>query len=1069
MIRRWLLVAAIVGIQAFCVGVSPSFAISPSGNATWTGGGGSGNWSTSSNWSTIPTTSGTWNLLFGGATQTTSTNSIGTITLGTMSFTNNGSVGQTATFTLSGSTLALSNSQIITTAGGSTDTVGNALTLSGSSTVTLNNGHGLNLTGNVSGTGSITAVGSGTNTAILYLAGTNSYSGNTYVTGVRVQNALGNSISNTGDTNNNAFGTGGVFVSGSGSVLIRNSSTIANNFTLGGDGAVISGVTQGAIKGSFAVGSQTATLSGTVALSANATLKTASTASLSGNKMVLSGPVNLGSNVLTLSPGASGTNATPIEITGAVNGTGGIVVDGTGSSVFLSGPNGYTGGTTITSGTLRAGSGTALGTGSVVVNAASLDLNGQSLAIGTLSGSSAGVITSSVAGAASLTTNSAVYSNYLGSITDGVGVVSVIKTGVGQLDLSGSSSYTGGTTVTAGRIQNVYGNSLTNQGGTNDYAFGTGLVTASGSGTVVVRNSSTIANNFNIGGDGTTSGSSTLGAIRGSFGVNDQTATLTGTVTLSSNAKIVSAASTTGLTGNSMVLSGPVSLGANTLTLAPGVSGTAPLPITISGAINGTGGIVVDGTGSSVLLSGPNGYTGGTTITSGTLRAGSGTALGTGSVVVNAASLDLNGQSLAIGTLSGSSAGVITSSVAGAASLTTNSAVYSNYLGSITDGVGVVSVIKTGVGQLDLSGSSSYTGGTTVTAGRIQNVYGNSLTNQGGTNDYAFGTGLVTVSGSGTVVIRNGSTIANNFNIGGGGTRALNVRSGSSSALGAIRGSFGVNNQTATLSGGITLSADANILTASSTTGLTGNSMVLSGPISLGANTLTMAPGVSGSEPLPIFVRGAINGTGGVVVDGASTVYFNAANTYTGNTTVNAGTLAGSGTIAGAVIVQSGTIAPGGSFGATDILTVGSLELASGATAAMTISDLANYDRIVSNGSVDFGATGGSVAVDFLTNGFANFSSWQLFSGSSFAGHLSSFAISGSYGTPTFAYADGEWKADLGGGQTMSFYEDNSHAIGDRYKAGQLVVVPEPSSLAIAGIGLFIAGWYRLRRRRAVA
>ena len=789
--RNCLLVAVIVGIQAFCLGVSPSFA-APIGNATWTGVGGSGNWSTSSNWSTIPTTSGTWNLVFGGATQTTSTNTIGTITLGTMSFTNNGTSGQTATFTLSGSTLALSNSQIITTAGGSADTVGNALTLSGSNTVTLNNGHGLSLTGAVSGAGSITAVGSGTNGAILFLAGANNYSGDTYVTGLRVQNALGNSVTNTGDTNNNAFGTGNVFVSGSGSVLIRNSSTIANNFTLSGDGAVISGNAQGAIRGSFGVAGQTATLSGTVALSADATLKTASTAGLSGNKMVLSGPVNLGSNVLTLSPGVSGTNATPIEVTGVINGTGGIVVTGTGSSVLLSGANGYTGGTTISSGTLRAGSGTALGTGSLAVNAGALDLNGQSLAIGTLTGSSGGVITSSVAGAASLTTNSAVNSNYLGSITDGAGVVSLIKTGVGQLDLSGSSSFSGGVTVTDGRVQNVFGNSVTNQGGTNDYAFGTGLVTVSGSGTVVIRNSSTIANNFNIGGEGTTSGSSTLGAVRGSFGVSNQTATLTGAVTLSSSAKIVTAANT----------------------------------------------------------------------------------------------------------------------------------------------------------------------------------------------------------------------------------------------------------------------------------GLTGNSMVLSGPISLGTHTLTFAPGVSGSEPLPIFVNGAINGSGGTVVNGASTVYFNAANTYTGDTTVNAGTLAGSGTIAGAVNLQSGTIAPGGSAGAIDTLTVGSLQFGSGATAAMTISDLVSYDRIVSTGTVDFGSTAGSVAVDFLADGFANFSVWQLFSGSSFTGQLSSFAISGSYGTPTFAYADGEWKADIGGGQTMSFYEDDRHAVGDRYKAGQLVVVPEPSSLAIAGIGLCVAGWYRLRARR---
>ena len=754
MIRRWLLVAAIVGIQAFCVGASPSLA-DPIGNATWTGGGSSGNWSTASNWnpSTAPTTSGTtWNLIFGGMTYTTSTNDIGTITLGTMSFTNNGTSGKTGVFTLSGSTLALVNSAITTTAGGSPDFVGNALTLSGSSTVTLNNGHSLSLTGDVTGSGSLSAFGSGTNTAILYVAGSNSYS-----------------------------------------VLVRNSSTIANNFTLAGDGAVISGVTQGAIKGSFAVADQTATLSGTVTLSDNATLKTASTANLSGNKMVLSGPVNLGARTLTLSPGASGTNATPIEITGAVNGTGAIVVDAPGSNVLLSGANGYTGGTTITSGTLRAGSGTALGTGTVAVIGGGLDLNGISLTIGTLTGSSGGVISSSSAGAVTLTTNSAVTSNYLGTIADGTGVVSVVKTGIGELDLSGSNSYSGGTTVTAGRIQNVYGNSLTNQAGTNDYAFGTGLVTVSGSGTVVIRNSSVIANNFNIGGNGTTSGTAVLGAIRASFGVNNQTATLSGSMALSADAKVVSAASTTGLTGNSFLISGPVNLGNNTLTLAPGVSGSAPLPIVVSGVMSGSG---------------------------------------------------------------------------------------------------------------------------------------------------------------------------------------------------------------------------------------------------------------------------------SVVVDGASAVYFNAANTYSGTTTVNAGTLGGSGTIAGAVNIQSGTIAPGGSEGAIGTLTVGSLQLASGATAAMTISDLANYDRIVSNSSVGFGATGGSVEVDFTANGFANFSAWQLFSGSSFTGHLFSFAISGSYGAPSFVYADGEWKADIGGGQTMSFYEDNTHAIGDRYKAGQLVVVPEPSSLAIAGIGLCVAGWYRLRRRR---
>jgi hypothetical protein len=218
---------------------------------------------------------------------------------------------------------------------------------------------------------------------------------------------------------------------------------------------------------------------------------------------------------------------------------------------------------------------------------------------------------------------------------------------------------------------------------------------------------------------------------------------------------------------------------------------------------------------------------------------------------------------------------------------------------------------------------------------------------------------------------------------------------------------------------------------------------------------------------VPIVVTGTMSGTGDVIVDGPSAVYFNGINSSTGTTSVQAGTLAGSGTIAGAVIVENGTIAPGASADALDTLTVGSLQFGSNATAALTISDLVNYDQIVSTGGVDFGSTGGNVTVDFLTDGFAHLSTWQLFSGTSFTGSLSSFGITGAYGTPTFTYADGEWSADLGGGNSMHFYENDSHAIGDRYRAGQLVVVPEPSSLAIAAVGLFIAGWRGWTQRKA--
>lgn len=56
----------------------------------------------------------------------------------------------------------------------------------------------------------------------------------------------------------------------------------------------------------------------------------------------------------------------------------------------------------------------------------------------------------------------------------------------------------------------------------------------------------------------------------------------------------------------------------------------------------------------------------------------------------------------------------------------------------------------------------------------------------------------------------------------------------------------------------------------------------------------------------------------------------------------------------------------------------------------------------------------------------------------------------------------------LAADQGMYFYEDNSYA-GDGRLAGQLVLVPEPSTLIIAGIGIVVAGWQSLSRRRRLA
>jgi len=625
--------------------------------------------------------------------------------------------------------------------------------------------------------------------------------------------------------------------------------------------------------------------------------------------------------------------------------------------------------------------------------------------------------------------------------------------------VSGSNAYSGDTFITGGQVQNAAQGSTTTS---NNSAFGSGGIFVSGSGSLFVRNGSTISNSLSLGGVGSTINGVTQGALRGSFGTSGVVATMAGDVSLVSNATIKTSAGN-GLTANKLLLSGSVNLGSNVLTLTPGISnGGGSVPIELTGQVYGSGSVVIDGTSSSsVVLSGSSSYSGGTTLVSGTLRTGSARALGTGSVALNAGTLDLNGQSLQIASLSGSTGSVVTNSVGGSASLTTTSTSQSTFSGQITDGAGSVSLTKSGSSVLYLTGNNSYSGNTFVTNGQIQNGARTSLVDF---NNNAFGTGDVIVSGSGGAVIRNNSSITNNFSIGGNGTSV------SGTSHGAIRGSFGQSGQTATISGSVSLSANSTITTAASA-GASGSKLVLSGPISLGANTLTFSPGSSITDSLPvaIVVEGVISGNGGIAVNGSSIVYLNSNSSYTGNTNVAAGTLSGTGSVVSDVSVENGgTINPGSITAATASLHVGSLLLNSGATAAMMISGTSGgmFDQIIAANTVGYG---GSLVIDFTSDGFATGDLWQLFTGSGHSGNFNSVTAIGSYGSLTFSYLNnGEWKADVGDGQTMSFYVDDSQAYNGRFMAGQLVVVPEPSTLLTACIGVVLSGWHWKRRRSKV-
>jgi fibronectin-binding autotransporter adhesin len=307
------------------------------------------------------------------------------------------------------------------------------------------------------------------------------------------------------------------------------------------------------------------------------------------------------------------------------------------------------------------------------------------------------------------------------------------------------------------------------------------------------------------------------------------------------------AAGSVTLNANITLTNSALTFNANSLSQAAGTINTAGGLVTVNVAaassqtagavIAGAGGLTTAGAG-TFTLAGANTYTGATSINAGTLQLGAANAVPSGSAVTLAggATFDLGGFSGTIGSLAG--AGTVTDSIAGAKTLSTGgNGTSTTFSGVVEDGSGTVALTKQGAGTLTLSGANTYTGLTTISAGTLS-----------AQNPTALGTAAngTTVTSGATLDI-NGVAIVN---------EAVTIDGIGVGGNGALTGT-GV----ASLSGGVTLGS------TTPTIGGTGT-LTLSGVIANGAgNTLTKV------------------GTGTLTLAGA------AANTYTGTTTVNAGTL----------------------------------------------------------------------------------------------------------------------------------------------------------------------------------
>ena len=265
-----------------------------------------------------------------------------------------------------------------------------------------------------------------------------------------------------------------------------------------------------------------------------------------------------------------------------------------------------------------------------------------------------------------------------------------------------------------------------------------------------------------------------------------------------------------------------------------------------------------------LTLGGANTYTGATNINAGTLFLGTANERipNTSAVTVaGGATFDLGTRTETIGSLAG--AGTVSKTAGAAADTLTvgGDNTSTTFSGVIQSPAGPLNLVKQGTGTFTLSGSNTYSGTTTVSAGTLVVAANNALgTTAGGTTVTSGAT--LGFSGGIAYATAEAVTINGSGDAGNGRAGAIDNVAGANSFAGAI-----------TLGSASTIGASAGTLTLSNT--------IINGGFLATFNTNT------GN----IASSGVISGAGGLTKQGIDTLTLSGANTYTGTTTVSAGTL----------------------------------------------------------------------------------------------------------------------------------------------------------------------------------
>ncbi|WP_312594009.1 autotransporter-associated beta strand repeat-containing protein [Comamonas terrigena] len=825
---------------------------------------------------------------------------------GTLLVSNYGALGTGALTTAAGTTLGA------TTVPGSGVTLTNLVNLNGD--LTLNGPNNLSLSGVVSGTGNLIKNGN----SIVQLAAANTFQGDT------ILNAGTLYVSNAGGLSQGSLIANGGTLDAASAVTIANAITLNGAMAVGGlSNMALQGVIEGTgslVKGGAAnltlTGANTYTggtslNGGTLTLGNAGAIGTGDLTVGGGATLATTASMNLG-NALYLNAGLTLAGNDDLTLGGVIDGAGGLTKTGTGE-LTLSGANSYAGGTQLNGGTLVVGSSTALGSGALSA-AANTSLQSNSAVSLSNSISLAGNL--NVQGSSDLTLNGVIGGNS-GSLA---------KQGTGTLTLGGNNTFTGDTLVNggslkmastghlaSGQVTVVSGATLGGSGtlaGHVDIQAGATLAPGASNGTgALTVGSLNMAQGSHLamalgapGADFQTPGQGTSVSVTGNLELNGVTLSLAdaggfgpglyrlfdygGTLTMSNGGfaakptsstiqfltadKKINLINTQGLTLNVWNANGQASS-----TAMGGGSGTW----------SNTAAVWTDATGSltAPMLPQPGfaifGGTSGTVTLDGTAGAVQATGLQFASDGYR-----LNGDALTLVADAGHAAPVEIRVGDGSGASSAWTATLDNVLAG-SDGLK-----KTGAGTLVLNGSNTYSGGTTVAAGKLSVGSDHNLGNTAGALTLDGGTVQVT----GTAFSSNGSR---NWALGstGGGIDIADAAN-SFTLSSALTGN------------GSLLKTGAGTLTLTGANNYSGTTTIDAGKLvasvaNLGSGAIINNADLELSQVSDATLTQSLSGSGTFTKTGAGKLTLAGANTSTGTTVISAGTL-----VASAANLASGAI-----------------------------------------------------------------------------------------------------------------------------------------------------------------